>query len=148
MVNTWGNELTVRNVYKTALELADIIGINLYLKHPFPIIRHIKTYIGPFQSKETIKKVGEEIKAAGKEFWITELQTEPWEPEELVTKKENPPSFLPEHFKENLEYAKYLEPDVVLFWGFEYWCWRKTKGDLRYWTTINRTISTLAKKQH
>jgi hypothetical protein len=133
LINLWGNELSIRGVYKQAIKLADIVGFDIYLRHPLSFWKFFTKYIGPLDSQDKIKEIGKQIKAAGKEFWIVELQAEPWEPNELVAGSDNPPSFKPEHFEQNLKYAKYLEPDIILFWGFEYWLLRKTKDDNRYW---------------
>lgn len=140
LVNLWGNELSRRQLYKPAAELADIVGLDLYLRNPIPLMRWFNKYIGPLDSKEKIQQIVKQIQKDGREFWITELQAEPWEPGEIITKKKNPPSFLPKHFKENLNYAKTLGPKVTLLWGFEYWLWRKEKGDLQYWEEAKRII--------
>ncbi len=134
MVNVWGNEAAIRKTYYQAIKLADIVGLDIYLRHAAvsPLAK-VGIYLGPTTSQKDLRKIGEEISNSGKEFWLAELQMEPWEPGELCTTKENPPSFLPKHFQENLAYGKALNPDVILLWGFEYWYWRKTNGDNRYW---------------
>lgn len=146
LINTWGNELSRRKVYKKALRLADIVGFDLYLRHPIPYMTFLKKYIGPLDSKEKIKKVVEEINTQGKDFWIVEMQAEPWEPGELVTKKNNPPSFLPIHFDSNLKYGIDLNPKVILLWGFEYWYWKKENGDFRYLEKAKEAIKKIQKK--
>jgi len=140
MVNLWGNELTKRKVYRKAMELGDIVGFDLYLRHPAPVSSRLIKYIGPLDSKERIGGVVGEIKEAKKSFWVTELQAEPWEPGEIVTEKKNPPSFLPKHLESNLDYVVYFEPEVVLLWGFEFWYRRKQMGDDRYWDEVERVI--------
>lgn len=138
LINLWGNELSIRKVYKQTIKLADIVGFDIYLRHPISFWKFFTKYIGPLDSKEKIKQIGKEIKDSGKEFWITELQTEPWEPNELVAKSDNPPSFLPEQLKTNLDYALTLSPNIILLWGFEYWYWRKENGDRRFWEEVKK----------
>ncbi len=134
LINLWGNELSKRGLYKEAMKLADIIGFDIYLRHPiFLFFNAFNRYIGPLDSKKTIQRIFGEIKSEGKEVWLAELQEEPWEVGELTTKKENPPSFLPKHLLQNLEYGQSLNPSVILLWGFEWWYYRKIKDDLRYW---------------
>lgn len=142
LTSTWGNLLTVRKVYKKLLDISDIVSFNIHLRHPIPFIRHFRKYSGPVDSKKTFISTFNNIKAEGKSAWIAELQAEPWEPDEIVTKKKNPPSFLPKHFKKNLSYAKDLNPEVTLLWGFEYWYWKKVNGDNRYWEEAKSTIAT------
>ena len=140
MISLWGNEIGIRWDIPKATILADIVGLGFYLKHEFSIKGKFIKYVGPMHSKKTIKNKIDQIRKRGKKIWIAELQAEPWEPGEIVTKKKNPPSFLPKHFESNLQYARGLGPEVVLLWGFEYWYWRKMNGDLRYWTKAKKTI--------
>jgi hypothetical protein len=141
MISLWGNEIGMRWHLPKAATLADIVGLNFYLKHEFSIKGKFIKYVGPMHSKKTVKNKIDQIRKKGKKIWITELQAEPWEPGEIVTKKKNPPSFLPKHFRANLNYAKGIEPDVALLWGFEYWYWKKLHGDLRYWHKAKEAIN-------
>lgn len=142
LINIWGNELSIRKMYKTAIDLSNIVGIDIYLKHPIPFLKWLTKYIGPLDSIEKIRQIGKEIKIKNNEFWIMELQSEPWENNELITQLDNPKSFLIDDFKKNLNYAKSLNPTVIFFWGFEYWYWRKEKfNDLRYWQEARNLLS-------
>lgn len=138
MITFWGNDLINRGLYKKILicKEIDIIGIDLYLKQSKWITKWLPIYFGPSSSLENLKEVTNEIRRKGKEFWITELQAEPWEPNQKLHESDNPPSFSPTDFKRNLDYALSLSPNTILFWGFEYWLSRKLKGDLRYWDEI------------
>lgn len=143
LVNLWGNELTKRQLYKDALKEADILGLDLYLRHPmFIFFNFFNRYIGPLDRKEVIQGIFSEIHAFGKDVWLTELQAEPWEPGEIHTRKTNPPSFMPKHLRENLQYAMSLNPSVCLLWGFEWWYDCKQKGDLRYWEEAKAVIGS------
>ncbi len=141
LINQWGNELSKRKLYKETIKLADIMGFDIYLKHPvFIFFNFFNSYIGPLDSKEKIIKITKEIKSKGKDFWLTELQAEPWEVGELSAKGDNPPSFMPNDLAKNFEYGKSLDPSVILLWGFEWWYDRKLKGDLRYWNEAQKAI--------
>lgn len=143
MVTLWGNELGKRKLYREALK-ADIIGIDLYLRHPlFFFFNFFNKYAGPLDTPDTIREIKQEIEDAGKEFWIAELQSEPWENDGTVTKKENPPSFSPHHFQSNIEYGISLKPSVLFLWGYEWWYHKKQTGDRRYWDEANRVLSGL-----
>lgn len=139
LINVWGNDLSERGVYKNVLSLADIVGLDLYTKHEFSVNGKFEKYIGPNDSVSKIKEIAKEI-SQNTELWITELQAEPWEPD-IVSDKDNPPSFLPSSFEENMEYGVKLSPDVILLWGFEYWLYRKKKfNDERYWSEAIKAI--------
>lgn len=146
VVNLWGNELTKRKLYQSAAELADIVGLDLYLRHPSPFLNWFNRYIGPLDSPAKVKKIINRIQKQNKQVWITELQAEPWEPGEILTKKKNPLSFLPRHFTTNLNYALKLKPDAVLLWGFEYWYWKKNQQDNRYWEEAKKICFVLNTK--
>ena len=125
------------------IENVDIVGLDVYPKHPvvLPIIENFPIYIKNFVKENSYRKLVGKIKRHQKKFWITELQAEPWEPGEVLTKKKNPPSFILEDFEKNLNFILKLNPEVVLFWGFEYWLYRKLKkDDDRYWNEAKRVI--------
>ncbi len=140
LVNVWGNKLYSRKNYLVAAKLGDIVGLDIYLKTPHYKIGIIKRFIGPYDSIDRIKKVSDSIRKLGKELWVTELQTEPWE-DGLVTQKEFPQSFMPTDFEKNLKYSLEFEPSVILLWGFEYWFWRKENGNSLYWEKAKNVIA-------
>lgn len=136
-VNFWANDLSDRNLYGKVISYADIIGLDLYPRQPVKIFGNHYRFVGPRDSKRKISQIVSDIKSKRKEVWISELQAEPWEPDEVVTLKHNPPSCLPEHLLSNITYAASLNPDTILLWGFEWWYKKKREGDARYW---NQTI--------
>lgn len=143
MINVWGNETEKTKTYLRALRLADIVGLDIYLRHAAvsPLAK-LGIYLGPTTDQKGFVEIGQQIKVLGKDFWLAELQMEPWEPGELNTKKDNPPSFLPGHFLENLNYSRILNPAVNMLWGFEFWYWRKLNGDERYWNEAGKIASS------
>lgn len=140
LINLWGNELSKRNYYSKVLRIADIIGFDIYLKRPVMLLNKFIKYIGPLETKGRLAETVQEIRRTDKKIWITELQAEPWEPNEGITSKANPPSFLPENLQSNVEYARALNPEIVFLWGFEYWYLRKIKGDSRYWDAAKHVL--------
>lgn len=140
LVSVWGNELIKRGNYQIAADLADIVGINLYLRHPVKRLGLFNGYSGPKDRLERIKRVLSNIKRQGKTVWITELQSEPWETDGVVTRKTNPPSFLPGDFESNLKYGVGLGASVILLWGYEWWYLKRVRGDGRYWEEAKRII--------
>jgi hypothetical protein len=130
LVNLWGNELGIRKLYLTAERLADIIGLDVYFRVPVPFFWRFNRYIGPIDSDEKIKKI---IKKSQKPVWLAELQGEPWEPNEIITTKKDPPSCLPKHIYQNYQRVKNWGLEGIILWGFEWWLARKIAGDDRWW---------------
>lgn len=124
----WGNELSKRNLYPIAVDLADIVGVDIYPRQSYD-----KEYVGPLDTLDEFQQIAENIKNKDKEFWVSEVQMEPWEPGEVITSLVNPPSCLPEHLATNLQLAKEVNPSAIFLWGFEWWCFKKENGDSRYW---------------
>lgn len=141
LINVWANQLSKRSGYKTARDFADITGLDLYPKTPVSFLWGFGKYMGIFDSKEKILQICDRIRNEKKQVWITELQAEPWEPGEIVTKKEYPPSFSVNDFEKNINFAKELNPEIIFLWGFEYWYWKKQNGDPKYWNEAERIIS-------
>jgi len=134
----WGNELSSRGFLPKISKISDIIGIDLYydqfIKNPFK--RH--SYSPPKDSQEKLKKIFSTLE---KPIWITELQAEPWEASMNVYKSNNPPSMNAEKLLRNYKYALELNPEAILFWGYEYWYYKKMSGDMRMWETIQGIIN-------
>lgn len=143
VINLWGNELSRRRLYPQASEIGDIVGLDLYLRNPVPYLRFLHKYVGPLDSKETIKTIVSDVKKKKKEVWITELQAEPWEPNQLIARRKFPPSFKPQHLKENLQFAKDLKVDKIFFWGYEYWLQQKLLGVPEYWKEAKGVLTSI-----
>src|SRR3990172_3690982 len=50
------------------IKLADIVGFDLYFRHPIPYMKFFKKYIGPLDSKVKIKRIVKDVKKQGKDF--------------------------------------------------------------------------------
>lgn len=132
----WGNELLKRNVYPSIEHSTDIIGIDLYYKQPTTT----GSFIGPQQSTISLKNFVEDSE---RPVWGTELQAEPWEPHTLVSEEANPKSLNPTQLELNFAEVTKINPEVVLFWGFEYWNYRKKKfNDSGLLETARKLIQT------
>lgn len=136
----WGNELGLRKVYKKVSDEVDLIGFDFYTKCPATFLKFFLRYMGPNDSLNKIKSIIEELKLSGKKVYIAELQAEPWEPNEIFTKKYRPKSFLPADFRKNLDFAKKVGLETVYLWGFEYWLWKLQNGDSEYWDKAREAI--------
>ena len=122
----------------------DNLGLNIYfkvatIKGVFKYFPYVRNY-----SQVMVSGLINKARNSGKKIYLTELQSEPWEPDELVAHSDNPPSFMPEDFKKNLEKINSWDIDVVFLWGYEYWLWRKLiKGDNSYWQEAKNVIPFL-----
>jgi hypothetical protein len=91
LINLWGGELSKRQLYLKVSSLADIVGLDIYFKTPLASFFGLfNLFSGPFDSDKTIKTIISKIKRSGKEVWLAELQAEPWEFKEILTKKTIP----------------------------------------------------------
>lgn len=146
LITLWGNALSHRKHFSKAITHADIVGLDLYFKVPF-VLPFVKKYGGMRDSQAQIKRICKMIQSQKKTVCIAELQSEPWEKGVLLDQSGHPKSFLPSDFEKNLHYANELNADIVLFWGFEYWLWRKKNGDSEYWQEARRVIQAHDKQR-
>ncbi|RJQ14635.1 hypothetical protein C4553_01015 [Candidatus Parcubacteria bacterium] len=116
-----------------AARRADFFGTTLYRQVWNDFLKEVN-YIWPPQFyvfKERITNIFFDPK----EFWIIELQAEPWTP---VTIPEYAIDaqlrlFDGENLKENLKFAKATGFDRIYLWGAEWWYWLKTKDHSELW---------------
>lgn len=125
-LNFWGNNIIRRPDYAQAAKLADTVGIDLYYRQPAAWGR----YHGPYFLNWQLKKW---IANQSKPIWITELQGDAWEKDHRHKWLANPGSMNPQQLQRSLETALKLEPQAVLFWGYEYWLWHKQQGRPELW---------------
>lgn len=134
IVTFWGNELSKRNLYTQVTDFADFIGIDMYYKVP---LGNTGAYWKPNDSDRKLQKI---IAEYPRPVWIAELQAEPWEPYEVYTEDANPKSINHELLLKNYQRACTLGADTILFWGFEYWLWKREHGDSRMWDTAKDLV--------
>lgn len=134
VINLWGNALQQRNYYGQIIPLADVVGLDLYSRVPDKNVWGNRVFNGPHDTDLMIMHIIEEIKAANKKVWISELQAEPWADSE---------SCLPQHVIENTRWISDWHVDGVFFWGFEYWYAQKMKKHTNYWEAAKKAISLL-----
>jgi GH35 family endo-1,4-beta-xylanase len=105
VLTAWGNKSLRDNRISKLAKLADIIGLDFYCQIP----DGKGGYWGPDDPVEEIIKTTLPL---NKPIWVTELQTNPWK---------NSPGLSPERIMAvNLEFAKKLPVEAILFWGYEY----------------------------
>jgi hypothetical protein len=72
-----------------------------------------------------------EAHSRGKQFWVTELQAEPWTDDDLrLFGPGNPsPNLSPQWMRENVVYARKSGADRIYLWGAEWWLFQAGRGD-------------------
>lgn len=125
-LNFWGDHAVDREDIIQAREQSDSIGIDLYFRQP----ADDGQYHGPRFADWRLKWwAWWNLRRKHKQFWITELQAEPWEHDNAVKFSANPPSLNAQFLVQNFSRAKKFNPDVILLWGLEYWLWKEQQGD-------------------
>lgn len=139
------NIFTKGNPINDNLKICDILGINVY-----PIVGWKSFGINHYAKnkkehrEERYSYLFKLAKKKNKEIWITELQSEPWEPGILAHKKKgNPPSSSPAMTTQYFNELKDQGFDVFLFWGAEYWYYQKIKNANPAWWNMANEIMKL-----
>ena len=142
IVTLWGNEIIKRDLLGKLTTITDNIGLDLYYKQFVSKILKKSIYLGPLHSNQELKK--HLAKFPNLNFWITELQAEPWEKDAKAYLSLVPKSISPQQLLKNFKQASLLNIDKILFWGFEYWLWKKINGDNSYFKILEE-IKNLVK---
>ena len=126
-----------------SLRLGDILGVNVY-----PVVGHRwffkKSYYWttPKERNEYLSSILQRPTRGTKPVWVTELQAEPWEPNQLVyTGQEQPPTGNPALVQQNVQELRALEIQAILLWGAEYWQFRKARyQDSHWWDAVHKLL--------
>jgi hypothetical protein len=118
-----------------ALELGDVLAQNVYTRRPvgWGPIRYLNVHaLGPFAP--ALRRQAFIARRLERDFWITELQAEPWETRPMT--ELDPPSIgsvSPERIRSNLRLVERAGASRVYLWGAEWWRYTAEQhGDSRY----------------
>lgn len=126
--------------FQTSLKLADAIGINVYTKVPDGENSYLEPTSAYWQMLKTWRQA---LANHHKEAWISELQAEPWEPNQLVAIKQvDYPSASPQQVTSLVETLQNIGYATVMLWGCEYWYWHQQQGRNHWWQGIQQLIET------
>jgi hypothetical protein len=128
--------------WQDALELGDALGASIYpyrdhrilgIDFVVPILE-----LGPI----TPNYVQQRRQAAGegKQFWLTEVQGEPWahvDPR-LITPERPSMNLSPRKFEESIEYARKTGAQRVYLWGAEWWLLQEQRYGDSSWSAVAR----------
>lgn len=130
--------------WRPAVEDADVMALDIY---PFRRVSFIGISliapileIGPLIPNYPWR--GETAREAGKGFWITEMQAEPWAGFPELADPATPRDITPGRLRQSIEYARRSGASRVYLWGAEWWLYRVDLfDDSRYWDIARGAIS-------
>ena len=130
--------------WRTALDLGDVLAQNLYPRVPVRALqgRYWNRYaMGPLSPR--LSAQAQLARRLGKDFWITELQAEPWE--KLDHRSVDPRrsgSISPARLRANIVRARATGASRIYLWGGEWWHYAAGHhGDHRYLEAVTRLVN-------
>lgn len=139
----WANDLEKRKLFSKVEALTNVIGLDLYYRQFVKEFLGRSFYSKPRTSDQYLKQI---ISNSSKPVIITELQAEPWEKDEKAYFSEETESMSPKILESNVKRAQKLGVKEILLWGFEYWYWRRAKGDNSYFATVKNYLNVVNRK--
>lgn len=132
--------------WRGALAVGDILGASLYpyrngslpgLDFAVPILE-----LGPLTPNYAYE--AREARAAGRDYWLTELQAEPWEDNDIRRISPQTPavSLSPGKLRKNLDYARRTGASRVYLWGAEWWLFQQLRyGDASWFEVVRPALA-------
>ena len=124
--------------WQDALADGDVLAASLYPFRNYEVLGHQFVMpileIGPLAPNYAYQ--ARSAHDAGKEYWLTEMQAEPWVDGDirLVSPNNPSPNLTAANFRKNVEYARRSGADRVYLWGAEWWLYEKLRfGDSTWW---------------
>ncbi|MEO8539307.1 MAG: beta-galactosidase [bacterium] len=125
--------------WQTALADSDVLGQSLYPARNgnlfgVKVVANIME-IGPLMPNYAYQ--ARTAVAAGKQFWVTELQGEPWTENDsrLITPSNPSDNLTAAGLRENIAYARKTGAARIYLWGSEWWLYQEGLGD-RSWLSV------------
>ena len=132
--------------WKDALADADILSQSMYPR------RNVELFGFEFQAN--IMELGwlmpnyahqaRTARKAGKQFWVTELQAEPWTDYDsrLITPDAPSDNLSPKKLRQNVIYARKSGAERIYLWGSEWWLYQSERfGDERWLDAARESIA-------
>lgn len=129
------------SIWVRAAKRGDVFGTTMYRTLWHKYTGYLTYPLGPrfFWFKANIVR----LFFPGKPIIVSELQAEPWGTKSIVdmTIDEQFITLSPQHFDENIEYARKVGFSEIYLWGAEWWYWMKTKKDHpEFWEKAKRLM--------
>jgi hypothetical protein len=130
--------------WEDALADGDILGASIYpfrnqsllgVQFVAPILE-----IGPFGPNYAYQ--ARRAHAAGKPYWITEMQAEPWAPDDIhkISPANPSPNLTHGKFARSIDYARRTGADRVYLWGSEWWLYQRDRYGDASWLEQARAV--------
>jgi hypothetical protein len=124
--------------WKDALNDGDVLAASIYPFRNYELFGH--SFVVPVLELGWLApNYAAQARAAhdeGKQFWLTEMQAEPWADVDLrLISPQNPsPNLTAAGFEQSIDYARRSGADRVYLWGSEWWLYEKVHfGDSTWW---------------
>lgn len=124
--------------WQHALDDSDVLAASFYPFRNQPILG--RTFVIPIAEigflAPNYAHQARSAEAQGKEFWLTEMQAEPWHDGDMrLLGPENRSANLTEgNFRKAIDYARRSGAERVYLWGAEWWLYQKdVQGDPTWW---------------
>jgi hypothetical protein len=132
--------------WKNALADGDILAASIYPFRNYDILGHNLVMpileIGPLAPNYAAQ--ARAAKARGKQFWITEMQAEPWTDTDIrLITPQNPSSNLThDNLARSIDYARRTGATRVYLWGAEWWYYELIHNhDASWWDQAKAAIA-------
>lgn len=133
--------------WRRILEDADVLAVSAYPVRSFSLFGRdvavpVFRLFGPLMPN--LANQARESRAAGREYWITELQAEPWARPDVrrYSPAAPPPGFDPGTLRDNIALARRSGAGRVYLWGAEWWLLQEERhGDGRYLAAAREVLS-------
>ena len=138
--------------WQDALADSDALAASLYPFRNYEVLGHQFVVpileIGPLAPNYAYQ--ARTAHDAGKEYWLTEMQAEPWVDGDirLVSPAKPSPNLTLANFRKNIDYARRSGADRVYLWGAEWWLYEKLQFSDSTWWDLGRDAIAGAPAPH
>lgn len=131
--------------WREALADSDVLAQSMYPRRNIDLagVRAIANImeLGPLMPNYAFQ--AREARAAGKQFWVTELQGEPWTDEDSrLLSPANPSANLTAgQLEENVVYARKTGAERIYLWGAEWWLYQAQQfEDMQWFGAVRNSV--------
>lgn len=131
--------------WRDALADSDILGQSMYPRRNgrvfgLKVVANIME-IGPLMPNYAYQ--ARLARDAGKQFWVTELQAEPWTEVDsrLITPQHQSDNLVASQLSANIRYARQTGAGRIYLWGAEWWLYQQALGDGSWLTAVRESVA-------
>lgn len=131
--------------WREALADSDVLGQSMYPARNVnafgvPLVVNIME-IGPLMPNYAFQ--ARTARDSGKQFWVTELQAEPWTDADsrLITPANPSANLDPSGVRQNIQYARKSGAERIYLWGAEFWVYQASLGDQSWMREVSTAVA-------